>query len=287
MITSIINKDGEAIKASSDKLPIVVYTIADTNNFPYAVTMLKSFRHFHDWPVILYTNEKDAEKLKTLPKDITVVDLTPYLQDQMFFYRATPILSEPLLDQYECVLKLDADQLILGDLSYIKDTTDYDVGVVINWNRQDEKNYPLVQGWGIFPAEYFNCGLVALRSKKFAHDWLVWCHTPQFDRLQYKEQDGLNGMIYFGNWNCRCFDHPDPVKKYSAWHGIIGKGEWVRSVMKGKDVVVPQGLGSTPFPPTDIVIKVAHIGGGGGEKKDNWSIYFPTEVMKYINTLIK
>ena len=270
------------------KEPVVIFTIADINNIKYAIPLLKSLRKFHDWPVILYTDEKDPNKLPKI-KNLTVVDLTPYLQDQQFFYRATPILAEPLMDKYELVLKLDADQLILVDLSYILDTKDYDVGTVLNTNRIDFQTY----GWvelariGIMPIDYFNCGLVAMRNKRFVHNWLVDCLSVQFDRMQYKEQDILNILCYFGNWNVRCFDHGDGIAKYNAWHGLIGKGEWTRSFLKGNKVIVPQGLGDTPYPPVDMEIKVVHLAGGKDAKKDNWGAYFPANVMKRINELTK
>lgn len=278
-LSNVVMSDGRPAGASKTvKKPIIVVCIADKKNMPYARTMLKSLRHFHkDWPVMLVTDETE-----NLPEGIIKKDLTNYIQDRMFFYRATPIVAEPLLDEYELVLKLDADQLVLGDLSYILDTTDYDVGTVINWNRYDEKLYPVIAFQGVFPAEYFNCGLVAMRSKKFVHDWKMLCFGTQFDRLQYKEQDLLNGQIYFGNWNVRCFDHPDPVKKYFAWHGLLAKGELNRAELRGKDIVIPKGLGDTPFPPTDEVLKVVHLGGGAEAIKDNWAAYFPLQVWEYI-----
>ena len=279
----------EKLKIIESKEPVVVFTIADKNNFNYAVTMLKSFRHFHDWPVILYTNETDEKKIKELPGNIELVDLNPYLEDPQFFYRATPILGEPLLNKYELVLKLYADQIVLGNLDYILETKDYDIGTVLNANRIDYQYY----GWvdlmriGIYAIEYFNCGLVAMRSKAFVHTWMVNCFREQFDRMQYKEQDILNIMCYFGNWKVRCFDHGDGVKNYNAWHGLIAKGETARSIMRDGKVIIPQGLGDTPFPPVDMELKVIHLGGGAGAKKDNWGAYFPSEVMQYIDKITK
>lgn len=267
----------------ADKKPVVALCIADKNNIPYATSMINSLRKFHDWPVILVTNEQDKTKL---PKDVILEDLSKYMVDQAFFYRATPILGEKFLDEYELVLKIDADSLILGDLSHVLNTKDYDVGTVINWNRFDQQHYPLVQGWGIFPAEYFNCGLVAMRSKKFAHDWKMLCFTPQFDRLQYKEQDLLNALCYFGNYNVRCFDIGDPKLDTNAWYGLISKGEVNRSIIKDNKIIIPKGFGTTPFPPSDIELKVFHMGGGVGAKKDNFAAFFPPDVMEYINTKI-
>jgi len=105
--------------------------------------------------------------------------------------------------------------------------------------------------------------------------------------VQYKEQDILNVMCYYGNWNVRCFDQGDGVAKYYAWHGLIGKQEWARAILKDGKVIVPQGFGDTPFPPEDMEIKVVHLGGGSGAPKDNWSAYFSAEVMQYINELKK
>lgn len=268
-----------------DKKPIIIVCIADKNNIPYARTMITSLRHFHkDWPILLVTDETEPGKL---PKDIIRRDLLNYSQDKMFFYRATPIVGESLLDEYELVLKIDADSLVLGDLSYILETKDYDIGTVINWNRFDEKLFPLVQGWAIYPAEYFNCGFVAMRSKKFVHEWKMLCFTPQFDRLQYKEQDLLNALCYFGNYNVRCFDIGNPKSKLNSWFGMIGKGEWNRATVKNGKIIVPQGFGNTPFPPSDMEIKIAHMGGGAGAKKDNWAAFFSKEAMVRIAELIK
>lgn len=270
------------------KKPVVVFTTADKNNLQYAIPFIKSLRKFHDWPLILYTNETDPAKLPKA-KNLTIVDVTPYLEDKQFFYRQKPILGEPLLDEYELVLGMDCDQLVLGDLSYILETKDYDVGVVLNANRIDFKYYGWVEMMriGIQPIEYFNCGMVAMRSKKFVHNWLVNCITPQFDRMQYKEQDILNIMCYFGNWNVRCFDHHDGVKNYNAWHGLIGKSEWSRAFVKDGKIIVPKGEGDTPYPPADMEIKVAHLGGGKDAKKDNWGAYFSPEAMKRIEEILK
>ena len=274
------------------KKPVVIYSASDTNNFKYSVMMFNSLTKFHDpkkVDMILYTDEKRPEELQKLPKGIKVVDLSTYLKDDpMFFYRQKPLLSEPLLDQYDCVIGLDSDQLVLGDLSYIWKTQGYDVATVINWNRVDPQQYGVVQGWGIAPIEYFNCGLVALRSKKFSHHWKVLCYTEQFNRMQYKEQDLLNVLCYYGNYNVRCLDHGDGVAKTNAWWGLISKGEWGRTqVDKDGSIFVTRGLGDTPFPPQDMPLKVIHFGGGNTPNKMNYKLFFPEEVAKRLDELVK
>lgn len=270
-----------------DKKPVIIFTCADKNNFPYSVMMLNSLRKFHDWSAILVTDEKDPEKLKLLPKDVEVVDLVPYLQkDPMFFYRQKPTIAEPLMKEYELVLGMDSDQIVMGDLSYILDTKDYDVGTVINWNRVDPETYGTVQGWGINPIEYFNCGLVAMRSEKFVHHWNVLSFSEQFNRLQYREQDLLNILCYYGNYNVRCFDHGDGPANMSAWWGLISKGEWLRAENRMGEIIVPIGEGDTPFPEADKVLKVIHMAGGSQENKMNYKTKFSDEVSARIDYLV-
>ena len=257
----------------------------------YAIPFWKSMTKFHspkDIDMIWYTDEKDPEVLKNLPTGITVSNLTPLLTDPAFYYRQKPVIMETLIQDYELVVGFDSDQLILGDLNYILESEDYDVGTVYNWNRFDQQYYPLVEIMriGILPAEYFNCSLVAVRNKKFVHTWLTWCFSPNFDRSQYREQDGLNILCYSGNWNVRCFDLPEN-KETLGWYGMLGKGEYNKAELREKDIYIPKGLGDTPFPPTDVKVHVATLGGGHGAVKDNWAAFFPPKVMERIQELIK
>lgn len=274
-----------------NKKPVCFFAVGSREYSKYAIPFWKSMTKFHspkDIDMLWYTNEKSSEVLKKLPVGIKLMDLDPLLIDPAFYFRQKPVIAETLMDEYELVCGFDTDQIILGSLDYIIKTTDYDVGTVYNWNRHDQQFYPMVEMMriGIVPAEYFNCSLVAMRSKKFVHTWLVWCFSPSFDRCQYREQDGLNILAYSGNWNVRCFDLPDMPNKHFGWYGLIGKMEWARSELRGKDIVVPKGFGSTPFPPADVQIHAATLGGGHGAVKDNWANYFPPKVMERINEII-
>ena len=251
--------------------PVLFITIADDKNIAYAKQLERSFKYFHkDIPFQIVTGEVLDGYIKN---------------DPHFFYRATPILGEIYLKEYELVVKIDADSIVLGDLSYIWETKDYDVGTVINWNRVDPATYGYVQGWGIMPAEYMNCGLVAMRNEKFVHEWKNLCFTPQFDRMQYKEQDLLNAIIYFGNWNVRCFDHADKIAGMIAWWGLISKGEWRRAELRGKKIVVPKGLGDTPFPPDEMELKIIHAGGGNQPNKMNYHTWFSEDIVRRIDEI--
>lgn len=256
------------------KKPVIAFTIADEKNMKYAKMLENSLRKFH--------TEKELP-LRIISGDDLKAELA---NDPHFFYRATPVIGEKLLKEYDLVIKLDADQIITGDLNYILNTKDYDVGTVLNWNRIDPQTYGLVQGWGISPVEYFNCGLVAMRSEKFAHHWAVTCFTPQFDRLQMREQDLLNILCYYGNYNVRCFDHGDGLSDYYSWHGLISKGEWLRAEMKGDKIVVPPDTSSKSAFTREWQIRVIHWAGGSEAEKMNYKTRFNDEVTKRLDYLV-
>lgn len=256
------------------KKPVIVFSIADERNKPYAQKMEASLRKFHpNIPFHLVEGE----------------ELQRYLQaDPQFFYRATPIVAEKFIKDYELVIKIDADSLVVGSLDYLLETKDFDVFTVLNFNHADAQEYPLVAGWGISPIEYFNAGFVAMRSEKFVTDWRAQCFTPQYERMQFKEQDILNAICYFGNYNVRCGDHGDGVAGMHAWWGLISKGEWSRAILKGKKIIVPKGEGETPFPVQDTELKVLHWAGGAGSvDKLNYRTRFSEEVVEYLDTLVK
>ena len=257
-----------------NKKPVVMFVCYDDKNAEHARKFKNSLRKFHS-----------EEELPLI--EICGEELQNYLKvDPMFFYRQKPIIAEKLIKEYECVIGCDVDQIVVGDLSYIWKTKDYDVGTVINYNRADAQNYPLVAGWGIFPVEYFNCGLVAMRSEAFVKDWKNKCFSPQFDRMQYKEQDLLNALCYFGNYNVRCFDHTDPVGGNNSWWGIFSKGELSRAKLVNGEMIIPQGEGPTPFPPKEVSLKVIHFGGGNDPQKGNYRIMCSQEIVEHLDKLV-
>lgn len=254
------------------KKPVFVFTIADEVNLPYAKMLYNSFRKFH--PDIPFHIIEGGE-------------LKQYLaSDPQFFYRSTPVVAEKCMDEYDLVLKIDADSIITGSLQYVFDTKDYDIGTVINWNRIDPQQYGVVQGWGIMPIEYFNCGFVAMRNIDFVKHWKQICFSPQFERMQYREQDLLNILCYYGNYNVRCFDHGDGPAKMQAWWGLIAKGELMSAQIESDRIYIPKGEGNTPFPPKDMDLKVIHRAGGNTPNKMNYKTWLPERIMSRIDYLV-
>lgn len=252
---------------------IVVFCVADTNNLKYYEMFKKSFRHFHP--------EDEIELKLYSDEDLAII------KDSMLFYRQKPYFGNKLLKEgYDLVIGVDVDQLCLGRWDYIFES-DYDVGTVLNLNRVDPLKFTPCQIATVMPNMYFNCGLVAMRSQDFTQHWLNLCYSDHFLHTQYKEQDLLNLMCYYGNYKVRCFDMYDPMKQYSAWHGLKAKGECMRTILKGNDIVLPKGDGNTPYPDRDVIIKAVHWGEGNVPNKMNYRIMFPEEIVEYIDLILK
>jgi len=251
----------------------IAFVIADDNHLPLAKNLINSIRKFH--------SEKE------LPVHIVTGDeLKGYRKEYRdFFYKATPIVAEKFIDDYDMVLKLDCDQLCLGSLDFILNSTGWDVGTVYNWNRVDPKEFGLVQVWDIVPTQYFNCGFVAMRSKEFIQHWKQLCNSSHFDKYQYREQDLLNILTHYGNYRVKCFDDYDMMYDYSAWHGLKVKGETMKLVLRNGKVILPKG--DDNYPERDVEIKIFHEAGGQNPNKGNYRLYFPEDIVAYIDDLVK
>lgn len=248
-----------------------MFVVADDNNMELATNFINSVRKFH--------TEKE------LPIDIiTGKELEEYRKDDPhFFYRATPIVAMKYMDEYETVIKADADQIMLGDIKHILSLRNYDVGTVLNYNRVDEKKFGLVTNWIIDPQAYYNCGFVAMKNKRFVEHWLKLCLSEHFEKIQYREQGLLNIMCHFGDYKVKCFDHKDVMHDYYAWHGLVCKGEGVHMVLKDGVVTLPKA--EDGYPPEDIIIKIHHYAGGGHEVRTHRT-WFNEDLIKHIDYLI-
>jgi hypothetical protein len=245
-----------------NKKPRVAFTIADENNLQYLNAFNKSLRKFHteeELPLILI----GPEQLKKIT-------------DPMKFYKMTPLIAKELLQQYETVIKFDVDQIVTGDLSGLWNG-DFNVAVVQNSNPREVKTYP-VGVWDINPMIYVNAGLVSMKSQEFVDHWFALCQSPHFDRYQFKEQDLLNILVYYGNYKIKFMDHGD------SFYGLASKQYWVNVILRDDKLVLPQ---STEWPTDqDKYIKVIHWAGGNQPGKMNYRLFFKPEVCQKIETLI-
>jgi len=237
---------------------IVFFTVVDERNAPYAEMMFNSLKKFHpDVETITYTT-KDSD-------------------DPHMFYRQKPLFGRLLLEQgYDLVIGMDADQVVTGSLDHLF-TDDYDVGVVLNWNRVDPQkyNFPLTV-WDIGNENYYNCGLVAMRSLKLVNHWWRICNRSNFVNYRFREQDLLNIICHYGDYDVKCFDHS------SNWHGLVSSGEWLNFKLDGDRLYLPV---VNNYPEEEKTIKVIHYAGGNVSRKMTFNKDFTPEIATHLKGL--
>lgn len=239
---------------------VVAFCIADNNNLKYYEMMKNSLRKFYseeELPLILI----DEAKIQTY-------------RDPDFFYRATPIIAKELLEEYETVVKIDADSIITGKLNF---EGDYDVAVVNNSNPAEMKAYPY-QLLNIHPLSYVNCGFVIMKSKEFVNFWYNFCYSILFPNFQMREQDLLNILIASNNYNVFRLDEGD------SFYGLASKGYWTRIELRGDQLILPKG---EQWPNKDKIIRVIHWAGGNTPDKMKIKLHFQPEVIKKLEALIE
>jgi len=239
------------------------YTIADKNVQKELTMMKNSLGKFHPNEELVVFADQDIQATR----------------DPQFFYRSTPYVADFLFNKgYDQLCKLDADQIIAGDLSDIWEG-DYDVAVVNNSNPREYKAYPYTI-WNLHPLSYINNGLVVLKNKSFAAHWKKLCYSSHFDSYQMKEQDLLNIMCFYGDYKVKFLDSGD------SFYGLASKGYWPEIILKNKkELVLPA---NQEWNKVDKTIKVIHWAGGhNSPDKMNYKIRFKPEVIERLDELVK
>ncbi len=244
----------------------ILFTIASEDHMKYERMMEKSLRKFHtaeDLPLIVIGPE----------------ELKSRLVDPLFYYRATPIIASELFDKgYDCVIKIDADSIICGDLTESWDNGSVDASVVLNSNPREWQVAPYTI-LDIKPFEYLNAGYVVLKNKQFARHWMELCLGPHFVPYQMKEQDLLNIMCHYGDYMI------DLLESHQSLWGLSSKGYWKDIVVeKNKLVLHPT---EDKWVTTTKDIKIIHFAGGNDPQKGNYHTKFSEEVCKWLDQITK
>lgn len=242
----------------------VFFTIADDNNLGFAKKMERSLKKFHpDIPLKIW-GQKELDEIKNPQK----------------FYMMTPLVGRFLINDYNPVIKLDCDQVITGSLDHIIKDETYDIGVVLNSNPREMRKLT-VQVWDVNPLIYYNCGFVAMRSRRFVDHWWSLCMSPHFGRYTYREQDLLNIMCHYGDYDVKCFDYSD------KFHGLASSSYWNHlELRKDKLYLPPQPDG---YPNKEKEIVCLHWAGGqmNNARKMKFDGQFTPEVAEHLKKLVK
>jgi hypothetical protein len=240
---------------------VAIFTVADENNMQYALGLKNSLEKFHPDLELIIFGEKEIKETG----------------DPEIFYRATPYFGLYLMQQgYKTVIKLDADQIITGDISHVWEE-DFDIGTVHNSNPRELKKI-MVTVQGVDPMEYQNCGFIVMKDIEFVKQWLALCMSPRFQAFQFREQDILNNMIFWGRWRVKFLDNGP------KWHGLIARGfEPNMQIIDGKLMLLKNEI----WPKEDRQIVCWHNAGGNMANKMNVNILFNSEVSKWLQKLTR
>lgn len=195
------------------KKPYVVYTFISDNYYEPVGTpqFINSFKRFHpDIPLVVFRQDKVNE----------IID-----GHYMNWLNAKPMFAKLLTDQYECVINMDADQIVLGRLDEVF-TDGYDIGSVQNQNDYENRHID-----NITDEMYLQAGLVASRVPEF---WDIWMERSLRDAWMCKcaENDTLNFTVYENpQWKLKVFD------KEKDYYGCKSLGREKEFVLDGTKVM--------------------------------------------------
>lgn len=235
-----------------------LFTVADEKNLKWAKSLEKSFKHFHpDIDFIIY-GDKEINSTGISRPDI--------------FYVATPYFARELIKKYDQVVKIDSDSIVLAPLEILDSPEKFDLGVVYNWTRDAISE--TVKVWDIAAQSYVNNGFVVFRSPEvIEHIWAL-CNKPNIFNYPFREQDMLNIVAYYGNYEVKFMDN------FDSWYGLRSKSEWNKCIMENGLIVLKKSFDN--FPERDKVIRLIHWAGGNADIKMNYRVYFNQEVQDYI-----
>lgn len=248
------------VEVISVKKPVCFFTIAYGDNYikEYAQMMTNSLNKFHPDIPHVYFGDKEVQPLVRV--------------DQNNKYRLYAMFGMQLAKEYELVINIDNDCIVTGDLNHIINDKSYDIGGVLNNNNVD----PKLMVWDIEPAYYLNAGLVAIRGERPWNWWNKQNFSPGFTKYQFREQDILNIIAYYGDLTLKVFDYSD------RWHGLVSKGSWDKFVLRDDKIIMPKTEGICG---EDKEIKVIHWAGGPVPKMNYW-VSFTKEVAERLDQLV-
>lgn len=247
----------------------VFFTIIGATHYHGCRTddFIKSFKHFHpDIDLVVFKQAEIDELFSTNPK--------------LNFYNSKATFAKKLYNQYDLVVNIDADHLILGRLSEIL-VGDYDVAIPTNfnsWLNSGIGTTSFANTCGVFSSnqlipfeKYIQGGLIASTSKLF---WDQYEHASlnYSDLFGNKENDILNILCHMLPYNVKVLEghweytHPD----FECYYGCS-------SLARESQIVVNNGGLELDGKP----VKAYHFA-RGGVNKPHPSELFTSSVVEFI-----
>lgn len=131
---------------------------------------------------------------KRFHPDIDLAVIRQDVVDKLFkekgtnWYNSKPFMAEMFFD-YDLIVNIDADTIILDRMTEVFDKVDYDVAFPWNYNDYENASFD-----NITEEMYLQAGMVASTNKQF---WLTWQKYNK-DAMKYirRENDIANLVVY-------------------------------------------------------------------------------------------
>lgn len=197
----------------------VFYTIISDSHYAGCRTdeFIASFKHFHpDIELIIFAQE--------------AIDYHFGRNEHLNFYNCKAYFAKLLYHEYDLVVNIDADHLILGELKSILQG-DYDVACPANYNVFSNASLKIISTGNqtttfVSDLNYFQGGLIASTSKHFwdAYDYASMKHSHS---LHYKENDVLNLILTLCNFKVKYLDGDANFKsnEFHSYYGCASLGQ--------------------------------------------------------------
>ena len=181
----------------------VFFTIISDSHYAGCRTddFIASFKKFHPDIDLVVFRQKEIDD---------IFNRTPGLT----FYNAKATFAKQLVDKYDLVVNIDADHIILSNLTEILDA-DYDIAAPANYNQWLNSGIRIetftnlhgpIHTGTIVPFEnYLQGGLIASTSKKFWDDYES-ASMKIGHMLGHKENDVLNLLAYMLPYKLKVLD---------------------------------------------------------------------------------
>lgn len=167
----------------------------------------------------------------------------------------------PLVDDYDMVVHLDGDSVVVGELNELFESTEDIIGVRNNnsYNKAGCHNGITI---GSIPMQGFlNAGLVAANNKEFWKEWdLKNKETAEFSPGRSDENDTLNLIFHSGKYTTKIIDSDDADVFYgiaSLWGDHHHWESWKELYIKDEEVWLNDPITNQPKR-----VKVLHQAGG-------------------------
>lgn len=189
------------------KKPAVFFTfVSDSYYIPIGTPkLINSFKRFHpDTDLVVFRQD--------------VVDAM-FQRYGINWFNAKPYFARLLTDEYDLVVNIDADTIILDRLDEVLDG-DYEVGTVTNFNDYENRSVE-----NVTEEQFLQAGLVASRNPEF---WDIWADANNNAWKYVCAENDILSLIWYNDPRVVAMNRTifDKEKNYLGCKSLGREGEF-------------------------------------------------------------